>query len=163
MGVGCVGLWSEVGVGCDSGQWSEVSVGCDIGLWSIVADEPVGENIEVMEGDPVGGEVGVLVVAALGVVGCVWWVMASKVVCWQRQDGKRVRCKVGILVGGLTVVVEIDRFVLGGDPVMLSCVDLVAGGDGVPVCENVGVLVGRPVGGVVGVLVGLELGVVGCE
>ena len=89
--------------------------------------------------------------------------MASKVVCWQRQDGKRVRCKVGILVGGLTVVVEIDRFVLGGDPVTLSCVDLVAGGDGVPVCENVGVLVGRPVGGVVGVLVGLELGVVGCE
>ena len=46
---------------------------------------------------------------------------------------------------------------------MLSCVNLVAGGDGVPVCENVGVLVGRPVGGVVGVLVGLELGVVGCE
>ena len=35
-------------------------------------DEPVGENVGVMGGDPVGGEVGVLVVSALGVVGCVW-------------------------------------------------------------------------------------------
>ena len=45
---------------------------------------------------------------------------------------------------------------------MLKCGDLVAGGDGVPVCVNVGDLVGRPVVGVVGVLVGSELGVVGC-
>ena len=44
----------------------------------------------------------------------------------------------------------------------LRCGDLVAGGDGVQVCENVGVLVGKPVVGVVGVLVGSELGVVGC-
>ena len=62
-------------------------------------DGPVGEQVEVMGGDPVDGEVGLLVVSALGVVGCVWWAMSANVVCWHGQEGRWSGVGVGCDVG----------------------------------------------------------------